>query len=134
VLADRESIALDRRNPGIDRGLDPTTGEVVLDDTGITLVLTDTTYADLDVSVDVGDGPAPLILLNGKAYGDAACPWPASTSGGRTLRVQRADQTVTLSIGGKEKKCSGPEGRVSVQFRSAGPTVRVRSIDVRRSP
>jgi hypothetical protein len=137
-LANQDGVALDRRNQGDQGGLD-SSGGVVLTDTETTLVVTDTTYADVDISIDVADGPPPLIVLapegqNEKPYGDRSCSWPAAPPDGRaTPHFRRAGDQVTLTIGAKKTTCTGPKGRVAISFRSSGPTVQIRSINVKRS-
>jgi hypothetical protein len=149
LLASRDGVALDRRNDGDAGGLD-TDGYAVLTDGGDTLVVTDTTYANVELTIDAGDGPPPGVVLFASHGGTAerewtygseqpsatqrSCPWPAAPQGKRPApRLRRVDGQVTLTQGGKERNCKGPEGRVSVWFRSPGGEVRIRSIDVKRS-
>lgn len=139
LLANQDGVSLDRNNSG---ALD-TEGRAVLTEGGETLVVTDTTYANVDSAIDAGDGPPPsVVLLESHAgtaerewiYGGDKCPWPAAPPGKLPApRLRRIEGQVTLSQGGKGKTCAGPEGRVSIWFRSAGGGVRIRFIDVKRS-
>jgi hypothetical protein len=141
LLTNQDGVALDRPSNAAGSRLDA--GEVVLADVGHTLVVTDTTYANLELSIDAGDGLPPLVVLvaphthgneEDSVYGDGSCAWPAPPEGKRSApRLRRIDDRVTLTRGAKEISCKGPEGRVSVWLRSPGGEVRIRSIDVKRS-
>jgi hypothetical protein len=139
LLANQDGVSLDRKNSG---SLD-TEGRAILTEGGETLIVTDTTYANVDIAIDAGDGPPPSVVLfeshAGTAqrewiYGGEKCPWPAAPAGKLPApRLRRIEGQVTLTQGGQQKTCAGPEGRVSVWLRSPGGEVRIRSIDVKRS-
>lgn len=134
LLADQDGVALDRMNPGGFPGLDPD-GSVDLDGSGITLVVTDTTYLDFGVSIDVVTGQPPVLVLGSDTYGGASCPWPTPIRDGRyAVKARRIGDVVTLAIGSKTTTCPGPSGRVSIWLRSSGPAVSIRTIAVTRSP
>jgi hypothetical protein len=115
----------------------------VLTDVGETLVVTDTTYADLRLSIDPAGGAAARRLSpqapdeREKIYGNQDCPWPAppvDETPTPTPRLRRIGGEVTLTLGPQETRCAGPSGRVSIWLRSPGGGVQVRSIDAKRSP
>lgn len=147
LLANQDGVALDRKNEGKSGGLDPDTGYVVLKDGGPALVVTDTTYANVDLSITLGDptppSDLPIVVLfasearavdGRRTYGDLACPWPSPPAGKPLApRLRRIGATVTLTQGDTETTCAGPPGRVSISLRSPGGDVSIRSIDVKRS-
>jgi len=133
MLNDQEGVALDRWDVG--KWLDPTTNEVRLDASGNTLVVADTTFQDVGVAVEVSDGAPPMVLLGHRAYGDVSCPWPGPVPDqGYVARLRRVGSQVSLELSGKSVTCPGPEGRVSIWLKSAGPSATVRSIAITRSP
>jgi hypothetical protein len=139
LLANQDGVAFDRSELG---ALDPE-GHAILSEGGTTLVVTDTTYANVEVSIDTADGdppPAVVLVTNSSAakrewtFGDASCRWPAPPAGKPSApRLRRIDSRVTLSQGGEQTTCEGPGGRVSIWFRSSGGTVRIRSADIKRN-
>ena len=141
LLANQDGVAQDRKNEGGLGGLD-TDGHAVLTDVGNTLVVTDTTYTNVDISIDAGDSFLSAVVLvapyTGAAkrewtYGGEGCPWPAAPEDKPPApRLRRVGNQVTLTLGAAKKTCQGPEGRVSVWFRSPGGEVRLHSADIKR--
>jgi hypothetical protein len=123
-------LALDRASGD---AYDALTGAVTLSETGATLVVTDTTYAEVHLTIAFAGGPPPIVHLGARSYGTGACPWPKdSTPPSFTAKVDRMADVVTLSLGKAAHACPGPSGRVSVQVEAASP-VEIRSITVSRN-
>ena len=132
LLGSTDGLSLDRPL-GADVARDPNDGDVLLTASGATLVVTDTTYADVSVAVDVRAGPPPTIALADRNYGDASCPWPATPDPPFTAELDRIGAEVRLTVANKTRVCVGDAGRVSVSIVGTGETVYVRSVTVRRS-
>ena len=99
-----------------------------------TLVLTDTTYADLTLTVSVRAGSPPAVTLGAVTFGVASCPWPKADLGvPYDATLGRVGGTVRLAVAGKTLDCVGPEGRVSVSLRPTVGELDVRQITVSRS-
>lgn len=132
LLGSTDGLSLDRPlGPGVAR--DSNDGDVLLTTAGAALIVTDTTYADVSVAVDVRAGAPPTITLADRAYGDGSCPWPAAPEPPFTAELDRIGAEVRLTIAGKTQVCPGNSGRVSVSIVGTGETVDVRSVAVRRS-
>lgn len=129
LLRDTSSLSLDRADAD---AFVPGTGEVVLG--GATLHVADTTYADLYLAADVRAGPPPVVRLGTRWYGDAACAWPSTPAAPYVAELAREGDRVRLAVGGREKDCRGPDGRVPVAV-GGSPTdpTRLRSLTVRRT-
>jgi hypothetical protein len=132
LLGSTDGLSLDRPL-GADVARDPSDGDVLLTAAGATLVLTDTTYADVSVAVDVRAGAPPTISLADRTYGDASCPWPATPEPPFIAELDRIGTEVRLTVASKTRVCAGNGGRVSVSIVGTGETVDVRSVTVRRS-
>ncbi len=139
LLADTTGVAMDRAlgappAPGAAPSRpyrDSTLGDVELT-SGSELVLTDTTYADVDLVIDMRRGQPPLVSLGDSVYGDETCRWPASAPDPPyDAELTRSGGVVTLTIAGRTKTCPGPAGRVSIRI-GAGNSLSFRSIAVRR--
>lgn len=139
LLGDTEGIALDRTpilsdGPGKDAWRDAATGTVVLTpDAAATLVITDVTYADVRLGLDVRAGAPPVVHLGSSAYGSGACGWPsAPTTGPLTATLARVGGDVRLTIAGASRSCRGPSGRVSIRLQASTTRVEIASITVNR--
>lgn len=139
LLTSQDGVALDRMSSTAASGLPG----VELADGGDTLVVTDTTYADLDLTIEIVEGQPPIVVLFARGdavegentYGGESCPWPAPpVDGASAPRLRRVGEEVTLTLGAEQARCKGPNGRVSIWLRNAGGKLRIRSIDVKRSP
>jgi hypothetical protein len=122
------------RAPGPAIRLDPSPlGGAILAEAGASLVVTDTTYADVFVTVDVVGDALPIVRLGEQGFGSGECPWPAS---GSTARLERTGHSVTLRVGEATRVCAGPPGRAAIRV-EAPPTapngVHLVSFTVRRS-
>lgn len=124
LLVDTTGVALDRAvgageaSPTGDASRAPGTGDVVLAAPDATLVLTDTTYADLSLTADVRQGAPPIVLLGAAELGGKECPWPVSApTAPYEASLARVADRVLLTVAGKTRDCRGPSGRVSVAFR-----------------
>lgn len=111
---------------------DVLTDTVTLPETGTTLVLTDTTYADVHLTLAFAGGPPPIVHLGALSYGGNECPWPQNGPPVSAAEVDRTAAGVSLSLGKSTRDCPGPSGRVSVQLEAVSP-VAIRSITARRN-
>jgi hypothetical protein len=79
------------------------------------LLLTDTTYENVHLEIQVGARPPPIVHLGGSTFGSKACPWPiAAPEPPFVAEVVRNGENVTLTIGDRSRDCGGPTGRVSI--------------------
>jgi hypothetical protein len=109
-----------------------TSGNVALSGSA-SLVVTDTTYEAFDLSLDVQDGPPPVVRLSGASFGGTACPWPdAAPPAPFGATLTRSGNTVRLGIGTKTRDCKGPEGRVTVELSPSSAPVTIQSVAVKR--
>jgi hypothetical protein len=139
LLSDTEGTALEAA-PGAppDPGAvatrpwrNPNNGEVQITP-GSTLVLTDTTYEDVDVVIHVTAGPPPVVQLGSTTFGKGSCQWPlGAPQPPFDAEVVRKGEAVTLSIKGRSQSCDGPTARVAISLSSSAPTT-VASIGVTR--
>jgi hypothetical protein len=80
------------------------------------VAITDTVYADFDLSADIDPGSAlPEVVIGGFHVGSSFCPWPAGGIGSSFSLTRRGR---TLAIGSSEVACQGPEGRVGIALRA----------------
>ncbi len=132
LLASTDGVSLDR--PPVD-AFDTQAHELTLRPAEATLSVTDTTYRDLYLSIDMAGGPPPIVLLGTRAFGGEECPWPgAEVSTPYTLALERHDTTVRLVAFDTVRECPGPADRVSVLIEAGGAPVRLRSVRIHRSP
>ena len=139
LLADTEGTAPDRPTgappaPGAvatSPWRNTANGEVQIT-AGSALVLTDTTYADVDVVVHVTAGAPPVVHLGSAAFGNRSCQWPLSAP--QTpfdAELVRRGNTVTLGVKGRARACRGPSERAAISL-SAGDPVTIASVAVTR--
>jgi hypothetical protein len=84
------------------------------------VVVTDTLYADFDLSLERdASGALPEIEVGSKVVGSALCPWPAEGTGA-SLSVVRRGATLLVRVGSVQAQppCSGPDGRVAIAVRA----------------
>jgi hypothetical protein len=86
------------------------------------VLVTDTVYADFDLSADVVRGPdgsvLPEIEVGDAKVGEGACTWPAGL-GGSSFSVRRRGKALEGSVDGATRvTCDGPEGRVGIALRA----------------
>jgi hypothetical protein len=85
--------------------------------------VSDTTYADLDMTLELESGPPPLVLLGDSELGGPGCPWPEpGTASAESLRVLRRGTGVLLIRAGQQRTCEAPEGRLPVGIKQAAPS------------
>jgi hypothetical protein len=82
--------------------------------------VTDTVYADLDLTLELESGPPPLVLLGSTEIGGPACPWPEPGAAPDGLRVLRRGSGVIIIRGGVQRTCEAPEGRLTVGVKQGG--------------
>jgi hypothetical protein len=139
LLADTEGTALDRA-PGVAPApgavatttwRDQSNGEVQITP-GSALLLTDTTYEDVDIVIHVTAGPPPIVQLGSASFGKGSCQWPlGAPQAPFDAELLRKGEAVTLSVKGRSQSCDGPSGRVSIALSSGGPMT-VESVAVTR--
>lgn len=78
------------------------------------VMVTDTTYADLDISGAARTAVLPHIELGTVTIG-VDCPWPRAT--GKAFTISRAGNSVSVEVDGQTTTCAGPAGRVSIALR-----------------
>ena len=110
---------------------DPSTGDVALGGP-TTLVVTDATYADFAMTVDVRGAAAPLVRLADAELGGPSCPWPRAPAPPFAAKLVRAGARVSLSIGTATHDCPSPPGRLTVSLRAPAGVVTLHSIEVLR--
>jgi hypothetical protein len=95
--------------------------------------VTDTVYADLDLTLELEAGPPPLVLLGNTELGGPACPWPEPGAVPERLRVLRRGSGVIIIRGGAQRTCEAPEGHLPIGLKQGGvePSV-VTELTVRR--
>jgi hypothetical protein len=139
LLTDTEGTAPDRPtgsppDPGaVAAGpwRDTKNGEVHIT-AGSALVLTDTTYADVDVVVHATAGAPPLFHLGSATFGKASCQWPLpAPQTPFDAELVRRGPTVTLTVKGRTRTCAGPSGRAAISL-SADHPVTIASVAVTR--
>jgi hypothetical protein len=86
------------------------------------VLVTDTIYADFDLSADVVRGPdgavLPEIEVGDAKVGEGACNWPAGL-GGSSFSVRRRGKALEGAVDGATRiTCEGPEGRVGIALRA----------------
>jgi hypothetical protein len=117
LLQNNDGTALDRPLPAAE-----TIVGVTLRDPGAHLVLTDTTYQTLKMSLEIavtGEG-GPVVTLGGRDYGGDDCPWPGTNE--TTFVVTRSAAAVRLERGDESRSCTPPEGRASVSIHAPSET------------
>ncbi|HVW28345.1 MAG TPA: hypothetical protein VHC69_23440 [Polyangiaceae bacterium] len=139
LLADTEGVALDRApgappSPGAVATAswrNPANGQVQITP-GSTLLVTDTTYEDVDVVVHVTAGPPPTVHLGSATFGKGSCQWPLTApQPAFDAELTRRGGSVTLTVKGRARSCPGPSGRVAVSFAGDAP-ITLESITVTR--
>jgi hypothetical protein len=85
-----------------------------------TVFVTDTVYADLDLTLELDAGPPPLVLLGNTELGGPACPWPEPGAAPERLRVLRRGSGVIIIRGGLQRTCEAAEGRLSIGLKQGG--------------
>ena len=129
LLTGTDGLALNRL-PGDDARRDPQTGDVILDAEEAALVLTDTTYLDFTLDLELADGPAPVVRLGDDAFGTGRCTWP--TGQGRTVTFVRTGSRVELRRDKRKTTCAGPSGRARIQIARGGGPVTLHSVTITR--
>jgi hypothetical protein len=86
------------------------------------VLVTDTIYADFDLSADVVSGPDGLVLpeieVGGARVGEGACAWPAGLAGS-SLEVRRRGTSLVGSVDGTAQvTCAVAEGRAPIDLRA----------------
>jgi len=139
LLADTEGVALDRApgappSPGAvatTSWRNPANGEVQITP-GSTLLVTDTTYEDVDIVIHVTAGPPPSVHLGSTSFGKGSCQWPLATpQPAFDAELTRRGGTVTLTVKGRTRSCPGPSGRLAISLTGDAPTT-MESIGVTR--
>lgn len=93
--------------------------------------VTDATYRDVRVEVEVETGGPPQVLLGRHALGAADCRWPELDVSGFELVRRNAD--VVLRAGSSEVECRVKNGRLSLGFAAPNTeTVQIREIKITR--
>ena len=95
--------------------------------------VTDTVYADIDLTLELESGPPPLVLLGDVELGGPGCAWPEPGAAPEALRVLRRGSGVILIRGGAQRTCEAREGRLPIGLKQGGaePSV-VTTITIRR--
>jgi len=116
-------------------------------DAAVTYWVTETRFADVRVSVELGSGSTggdpregpPIVLFGATPVGDDSCPWPSPEGSspdddGVTVEVVRRGAKVTLSngVGAQGTPCSVPEGSMPIGIRLGALPVTVRSLMIER--
>jgi hypothetical protein len=78
------------------------------------VVVTDTTYADVEISAATPASALPEVELGPLTIG-VDCPWPRAS--GKAFTIARAGGNVSVEVDGQPTTCSGPPGRVSIALR-----------------
>jgi hypothetical protein len=120
LLADASHVAPDRPpRPGL-VAFDTTDGLHLakrVTETAPRAVVTDTLYADFDLSADCPSGTLPEIEIGASVVGAGSCTWPGAGTGS-SLTLHRRGTSIEVVVGGTSKSCPGPEGRVAVALRA----------------
>jgi hypothetical protein len=116
-----------------DRPMEATTpgGGLPMSDPELRLILTDTTYDAVGLTLDIEQGAPPVVYLGERAYGEGDCAWPEPEAEGTATLTRTADG-VRLEHGQGQRDCTPPKGRVTVSLRAPEKVV-LTSIAVRRS-
>lgn len=134
LLASPEHVAPSRLPLGLSKsGIEYSTGGLALRDARADVSNTD--YADLDLSLTLGPGRPPLVALGSQRFGGADCPWPSldPVAAGELVELHRRGTSLLLERGGKNRECSIAAGRVAVALEGDGSSEsRVRSLEIRR--
>jgi len=132
LLAGREHVTpsrapFDLATSGIEYGA----GGLGLSGSNVAAFVTDTTYANVSLEIELTSGAAPVVLLGDTRVGDGACPWPATS--GDALSLRRSGTDVILQRGGAKTHCKVANGRLALGLAGRdGEESRVRSLTIRR--
>lgn len=103
---------------------------------GVTVLVTDTDYADVTVTVHVDpSSPAlPVVVLGETLLGGKACRWNDSGDADEPPTVVRSGELAELRYRGKSVRCAVAAGRLSLGLRAEGKSAIVTQLDIRRGP
>jgi hypothetical protein len=79
------------------------------------VVVTDTTYADVEIAAETPAGTLPQVELGTLTVGGSSCLWPSAT--GPSFAITRAGTSFQVAVADQATTCEGPAGRVSVALR-----------------
>lgn len=133
ILGGLDGLSPDRA-PGDAIDFHPDRGVVGIDSPDATLIITDTTYADVTVEIAVRAGEPPILANDtGPLAGDDSCPWPKAPSGSYIARFVRHEANAMLFIASRKQQCEVPPGRLSLGLRTRGGPVEIERLTVLRT-
>lgn len=136
LLAGREHVSPNRLPSGVSKsGIEYSAAGLGLAGDDVLAVVTDTTYADVDLELTLTSGPAPVVVLGTTRLGAAECAWPSPepAEAGEIVQLRRRGTRVTLERRGARRSCDVAGGRLGVGLSAPGPEPSfVRALEIHR--
>jgi hypothetical protein len=136
LIAGREHVAPSRLPTGVaSSGIEYSADGLGLRGAEALAVVADTDYADVDLTLTLTSGPAPVVVLGSTRLGGAECPFGVleAATPGEVITVRRRGATATLERRGTRRKCAVESGRLGVALSASGPSASfVRALELRR--